>query len=235
MNATGDEGMEEERKLILRCASCPYKKGARECDSEEGKGPEGCPTLYGADALGEAEQTNQDPSIRNLARQSAIQEAEGYAERRTDPRAFKTRIEETCELLQRMNAVKVGLAFCAGLIREARTLERILTIKGFEVYSVVCKVGNVPKERFGLLDHQKIHPGRIESACNPIAQAEFLNEAATDFNIMMGLCVGHDALFLKHVKAWTTVIAVKDRVLGHNPLAALYTSGSYYKRLLRKT
>ncbi len=28
-----------------------------------------------------------------------------------------------------------------------------------------------------------------------------------------------------------TVLAVKDRVFGHNPLAALYTSETYYKRL----
>jgi len=30
------------------------------------------------------------------------------------------------------------------------------------------------------------------------------------------------------------VLAVKDRVLGHNPLAALYTSGTYYNRLRNK-
>jgi hypothetical protein len=31
-----------------------------------------------------------------------------------------------------------------------------------------------------------------------------------------------------------TVIAVKDRVTGHNPLAVLYTSNSYYRRLTTK-
>jgi hypothetical protein len=30
------------------------------------------------------------------------------------------------------------------------------------------------------------------------------------------------------------VMAVKDRVFGHNPLAALYLSGSYYRRLMTK-
>ena len=29
-----------------------------------------------------------------------------------------------------------------------------------------------------------------------------------------------------------TYLVVKDRVLAHNPAAALYTKGSYYKRLL---
>ncbi len=69
--------------------------------------------------------------------------------------------------------------------------------------------------------------------CNPIVQAEILNEAQTEFNIMLCLCVGHDSLFLKHIKAPTTVLAVKDRVTGHNPMAALYTSSSYYQRLKR--
>jgi uncharacterized metal-binding protein len=35
-----------------------------------------------------------------------------------------------------------------------------------------------------------------------------------------------------HAKAPTTVLIAKDRVLGHNPAAALYTSGSYYRRLV---
>ena len=33
--------------------------------------------------------------------------------------------------------------------------------------------------------------------CNPILQAEKLNEQQTDVNIVMGLCVGHDSLFLQ--------------------------------------
>ena len=64
--------------------------------------------------------------------------------------------------------------------------------------------------------------------CNPIAQAEILNQADTDFNVVIGLCVGHDSLFLSHSKKMCTVLAVKDRLLGHNPLAAVYTNHSYY-------
>jgi uncharacterized metal-binding protein len=52
-----------------------------------------------------------------------------------------------------------------------------------------------------------------------------------DFNILLGLCVGHDSLFFKFADAPTTVLAVKDRVTGHNPLAAIYLSGSYYQKL----
>ena len=44
----------------------------------------------------------------------------------------------------------------------------------------------------------------------------------------MGLCVGHDSLFFRHSEAPVTVLAVKDRVLGHNPLAAVYLADGYY-------
>jgi uncharacterized metal-binding protein len=64
--------------------------------------------------------------------------------------------------------------------------------------------------------------------CNPILQAMIANDAGTDFNIVLGLCVGHDSLFFRHAKAPSTVLAVKDRVTGHNPLACIYLSGNYY-------
>jgi uncharacterized metal-binding protein len=50
-------------------------------------------------------------------------------------------------------------------------------------------------------------------------------------NILLGLCVGDDTLFIKHSKAPVTVLAVKDRVLAHNPLGALYTARNMYPRL----
>jgi len=70
--------------------------------------------------------------------------------------------------------------------------------------------------------------------CNPIAQAKILNNEGTEFNIMVGLCVGHDSLFFKYADAPTTVLIAKDRVFGHNPAAALYLSDSYYRKLMRK-
>ena len=47
----------------------------------------------------------------------------------------------------------------------------------------------------------------------------------------MGLCVGHDSLFYQHAKAVTTTLVVKDRVLMHNPVSALYTADSYHEYL----
>lgn len=60
-----------------------------------------------------------------------------------------------------------------------------------------------------------------------------LNAENVDLAIMLGLCVGHDTLFIKYCQRPVTVLAVKDRVTGHNPLAALYLSSSYYRRLMK--
>ena len=79
--------------------------------------------------------------------------------------------------------------------------------------------------------NEKIFQGTDESMCNPIFQAKLMNHEKTELNILLGLCVGHDSLFFKYAQAPTTVLAVKDRVTGHNPLAAIYTASSYYAKI----
>ena len=217
--------------LKLRCAVCDIPKERRACRSPEGIGPAGCPTLEGQDTVEKVKEIYKDPVLAELARQASIQEADNYVDMDTAPRSINTRIEEICQFARKMGFRKLGIAYCSGLIEEARILHEILATQGFEVYSVICKAGCVPKEYIGLKDEEKIHPGQYESMCNPVGQAEFLNEAGTDLNILMGLCVGHDSLFIKQSQAYTTIFAVKDRVMGHNPMAALYLSSHYYKRL----
>lgn len=176
----------------------------------------------------------QEPETREFARKASIQEAEGYADREKKPfrkNPVKPRLQEICEFAERMGYRKLGVAFCAGLFSEGHLLTEVLENYGFEVVSVVCKVGCTPKEKIGVEDTQKIRIGEFESMCSPVVQAEILNEAGTDFNVVMGLCVGHDSLFFRHSQAPVTVFAAKDRVLGHNPMAALYTLDSYYERL----
>jgi uncharacterized metal-binding protein len=178
-----------------------------------------------------------DPEMAQFARAASVQEAECYFDRHKRPFKVvpcKTRVEEIIEFAGRLDYQRLGLAFCGGVKEEALLLTDILKRHNFEVVSVVCKVGRVAKEKIGLALEEKILKDQFEVMCNPIAQAEILNQAATEFNIMMGLCVGHDALFLKHVNAYTTVFAAKDRVLGHNPMAALYLSKSYYRGLCQK-
>jgi uncharacterized metal-binding protein len=64
---------------------------------------------------------------------------------------------------------------------------------------------------------------KFEAACNPLLQAELLNRAGTDFNVLVGLCIGHDMLFTSNSKAPVTTLIVKDRLSGHNPVVSLYT------------
>ena len=109
--------------------------------------------------------------------------------------ATKPRIQEIIEFARKMNYRRLGFAFCMGLRKEATVVEKLLTGAGFEVVSTLCKVGRTPKENIGVRDEQKIRIGSFESMCNPIAQAYLVNDAKTDFNVMLGLCVGHDSLF----------------------------------------
>ena len=145
------------------------------------------------------------------------------------------RVEEVAQFAKKMSYKKLGIAFCSGLRHEAETLTTILENRGFEVVSVCCKAGGVPKERIGITEEQKIAgPGRWETMCSPIAQAEILNDEGTEFNIVVGLCVGHDSLFIKYSQAPVTVLIAKDRVFGHNPVMGLYQAGAYYRKLMRK-
>jgi uncharacterized metal-binding protein len=143
-----------------------------------------------------------------------------------------TRVEETLIFIENMGYRKVGVATCVGLLNECNLFVRAARAKGIELYGVACKVGAVDKTVIGLKEEQKLSPGSHESMCNPILQAELLNEAKTEFNVVIGLCVGHDSLFIKHSKAPVTYLIVKDRVLCHNPASALYNTGSYYSRLM---
>jgi len=58
-------------------------------------------------------------------------------------------------------------------------VHKILEDHGFEVVSVVCKVGGVEKENIDIKPHEKVKVGKYETMCNPISQAEILNDAGT--------------------------------------------------------
>jgi uncharacterized metal-binding protein len=216
------------------CASCGLPVARRICFSAEGLGSRGCPTLAQKGILEESNREYEQPEVREFARQASIQEAECYANRHERPYVMqptKTRIVEIMEFAGRLGYRRLGLAFCLGLIKESAVVEEILTGRGFEVISAVCKAGKTPKGKIGIKDKEKIYRGTEEAMCNPIFQAKLLNREKTQFNILLGLCVGHDALFFKYAEAPTTVLAVKDRVTGHNPLAAIYLSDSYYRKI----
>lgn len=213
-----------EKRRALSCAQC----GVCNCYRREKEFPAFCLTTQTPAA--EIEEINElyrrDELVSKLTRAAAEIEGTYYGK--------LTRVEEIIAFAQRIGAQKVGIATCVGLMQEAKIFTKILAAKGLDSYSVICKVGSVDKTEVGIPDELKIQRGCHESLCNPILQAKLLNRQKTDLNVIIGLCVGHDSLFIKYSQAPVTTLITKDRVLGHNPAAALYTSGFYYKRLLEE-
>lgn len=210
-----------EETHAFKCAFCGIRAC---CTGRDGNLPSFCPMPVSQELIAETHQTYlENEDVRLLALESARIEAEGYCQ--------WTRLEEIIHFARRLGAKTIGIAHCDGLAKEAKIVHQIMEALGFKVNSIRCKVGNLEKERLGLQDDEKVLPGQYESACNPVAQAKLLEKAGCELNIVIGLCVGHDSLFFLHSKVPTTVLVAKDRVLGHNPAAALYTSHSYYKHL----
>ena len=220
-----------KKKIKVQCAECTHLPRERVCMTPGGKSSKGCPTVSKKGLIEKAKKEYDADSVAEFARQASIQEGECYSEREKRPYVMhpvKPRILEIFEFAGKMGYKKIGLVFCIGLAKEAAIVGQLMVDHGFEVTSVACKAGGVPKESIGIKEGEKIFIGGHESMCNPILQAMVVNEAKTDFNVLVGLCVGHDSLFFQYAEAPTTVLAVKDRVTGHNPLAALYISGNYY-------
>lgn len=139
-----------------------------------------------------------------------------------------TRLEEIAEFAKKMGYRKLGMAFCIGLNQEARYIARFYRKQGFEFYSVCCKTCSIAKKELGL---KQVKPeAEHEAMCNPKMQASFLDEQGTELYISCGLCVGHDAIFNQNCKGPVTALVVKDRLLAHNPLGAIYSR--YWKRKL---
>jgi len=140
-----------------------------------------------------------------------------------------TRLEECIEFGKTLGAKKVGVACCLGLLRDGREFARFLKRAGFDVVFAACTIGGATATETGLPEEYGFYGGM---ACNPIAQAKILNFEKTELNFMLGLCVGHDTLFIKHSQAPIVDFAVKDRVACHNPLGPLYSV--YHRMRLRE-
>lgn len=202
--------------MLHSCVDC----GTQNCKFKSRTYPEFCPTVNLKDEdLQWALERYDEGRNHDIMVASAEVEYEGYCQ--------WTRVQEIMEFARKIGAKKIGIANCIGLISEARTFARILRANGFEAYAVICKVAGKEKSSIGI-------PAKCEeigaAMCNPILQARLLNEAKTDLNVVIGLCVGHDSLFYKYSDAYVTTLVTKDRVTGNNPVAALYTAGSYYKK-----
>jgi uncharacterized metal-binding protein len=223
------------------CARCPTKvcenQGSKASDAPPPleKAPAFCPMKLMPEVYAAAMAEYDKPAVREFARKASVQEFQCYERLPDGLRTRLPRIEETIQFARKCGYKRLGLAHCAGLAYEAGLVTEVLENNGFEVVSVQCKTGAVPKERIGIKPEEKIAgPEMWETMCNPIVQAMIINNSKVDMAIMLGLCIGHDTLFIKYCEVPLTVLAVKDRVLGHNPLAVLYAGGTYYRRLKNK-
>jgi len=183
------------KRIVPQCARCKSKecRDGKDCFSQT---PRHRPLYYN--------------DVAELHQAASAVEARYYGK--------ETRLGEIILLAKGLRYRKIGLAFCIGMSEEAKVIENILS-KHFDVVSVCCKVSGIDKKDFGL---PQIASQNNEVMCNPAGQAQLLNEAETQFNVICGLCVGHDAIFAKLSDAPVTTLIAKDRVLAHNPAAAVY-------------
>ncbi|MFH0976271.1 MAG: DUF1847 domain-containing protein [Spirochaetota bacterium] len=175
-----------------------------------------------------------EPELKEFARQAAIQQSEAFIRSEDGIFARYSRLEETILFAKKMGYKRLGLAFCSALRNESILVNKILENHGFEVVSVCCKVGGLSGELIGITN-EDISRGSKDYTlmCNPVTQAEIMNDEGAEFNIVIGLCVGHDSLFIKHANALSTVLIAKDHVFGHNPAAVLKLSGPYCKKFMQ--
>ena len=184
-----------------------------------------CPMRTSGEIVKRSVERYREKEISDIYLPATITEGEAYETVRGNTMAVRPRVKELIEFARLTGAGKIGIAFCAGLRDEAGRLTKILEGQGFDVASVMCKCGGIDKELLGVEGEYKIgDPEKFEAACNPVLQADLLNEAGADINVIVGLCLGHDMVFTRESKAPVTTLVVKDRVTGHNPVIALYSA-----------
>lgn len=196
------------------CASCKTQT----CFTGTGNMPEGCPE----------QSLNCDTSAEPF---------EGYMQYVSQVREKEiNRIDELIEYAKFRGFKKIGMAGCIGLHDEMRVISGQVRDAGLKANTVICKTGGFEKKEMGVPSNHRITTETCYAvgsvACNPVAQALLLNAEKTDMNCILGLCSGHDSVFIKHSKAPTISLITKDRTNGHNPAAILYNfyGDNYFSR-----
>lgn len=212
---------------VSKCAEC----GTRLCTqgvTDDKRLPAFCPMKKTKELMEKVRPKYRSADRKDFYLSAALTEKEAYDQEaaRVEGRIvpLRPRIREIAAFAEKIDAKRIGMAFCSGLYDEAGRASAILEKHGLEVVSVICSCGAADKTELGIPEDYKIrNPDQFEAACNPLLQAELLNSSGTAFNILVGLCVGHDMLFTSSSKAPVTTLIVKDRFTGHNPLISLYT------------
>ena len=135
------------------------------------------------------------------------------------------RISELIYFAIDMNYKKIGIAYCLDLAEPAGIVAQVMR-RFFNVVPICCKIGGKRLPDVSLAGNDKI-------ACNPHGQAEIFNRAGTDFNIIIGLCIGTDCIFTELSNAPVSTLFVKDRSLANNPIGAVYSD--YYLKEVTNT
>lgn len=151
------------------CAYC-QKKACHHNEPE--KAPENCPTIRENGRLDQITELYKDTENYKIANAAARIVMDQYG--------TKIRVQEIIDFCHEMGYQKLGLAFCVGLLKEARISTQILEKHGFDVESVICKLGSVNRDTI-CIENCDV------PMCNPIAQAEFLNSQHTDFQYCPGV------------------------------------------------
>ena len=159
-----------ENETIHTCVDC----GTQNCKFKDRTYPDFCLTTALTDEDRQwALERYDEGNNRQIMIASAEVEYEGYCQ--------WTRVQEIMEFARKINAKRIGIANCIGLINEARIFAKILRANDLEVYSVICKVAGQAKTSMGIpAECENIGP----AMCNPIMQARLLNKAQTDLKLV---------------------------------------------------
>ncbi|MDI6819623.1 MAG: DUF1847 domain-containing protein [Candidatus Hodarchaeaceae archaeon] len=151
-----------------------------------------------------------------LYQKSSSLEVEGYMR--------YPRVKEPIRLAEGMGWNKLGMAFCIGLSEEAKKLQEVLKCTVLKFIRLCVKL--VALRRKNSL------PERKRSRMQSNSPSDGPQRGWNGFERHRGSLHRPRHLFQRYSKAPTTTLIVKDRVLAHNPVGALY-SRYHFKKLLR--
>jgi len=207
---------------MLTCAVCA-KKSCLKYDHADP--PANCP-MHDQETLAECkkEYFEKDGGKLYLSTMETALEAKDLGE---------TRTLEAIRFAKKNGWKKIGIAHCIGYCDEAAAAARLIKDAGLECETIVCCNGGIDLCEYTEIPEKHLDDVEHHYAvgCNPIGQAKYLEKAGTDFNLVFGLCVGHDALFIKYSHVLASVIMVKDRSRYHEPRSGLYEAA--YKHTLK--
>ncbi|MFY9154472.1 MAG: DUF1847 domain-containing protein [Prolixibacteraceae bacterium] len=180
----------------MNCTTCPFDKQCRKTETCQA-------TLFDREEV--IQKYSEEPEIVQAAASLVDHGRAGTL----------SRLQETIEFARQMKYKRLGLAYCYGMEKEVQQIAKIIRNNGMNVRAVSCTVGGIPQN--------EVNPGSAycSVSCNPIGQAAQLNRENVDLVVMIGLCLGHDILFQREIKADFTTLVVKDRVHQHAPLKEL--------------